>query len=304
LSALRQELSDFHQYISQVRRLSPHTCSSYARDLNKFLAFADTANLGSADQVHPADLRRQVAELHRKGLGGKSIQRYLSSVRAFYNFLNQQHRSNNNPAIGIRPPKTPRKLPATMDVDSVNQLLNFDSDGWLSTRDKAMLELFYSSGLRLAELVGCNITDLDLNDASITVTGKGNKTRILPLGSYAISALKAWLAIRGDVASADNSALFISQRGSRIHPRSVQARLSKLAKWRGSDQQVHPHMLRHSFASHMLESSGDLRNVQELLGHADISTTQIYTHLDFQHLAKVYDNAHPRARKRRDEESS
>lgn len=303
MSALSQDIADFQHYISQVRRLSPHTCSNYARDLGKFITFTERDGISHADAVHPADLRRQVAELHRKGLGGKSIQRYLSAVRALYTFLNRQRRSKNNPAIGIRPPKTPRKLPNTLDVDRVTQLLDFEGDDWLSLRDKAMLELFYSSGLRLAELVGCNIEHLDLNDASILVTGKGNKARLLPLGRYAITALRAWLAVRNDVASADPAALFISQRGHRIHPRSVQARLSKIAQWRGSDQQVHPHMLRHSFASHMLESSGDLRNIQELLGHADISTTQIYTHLDFQHLAKVYDSAHPRARKRREEDS-
>ncbi len=302
MSILSQNIAEFHDYIRQVRRLSPHTCSNYARDLSKFLEFTNRDGLDSADAVHPAHLRRQVAELHRKGLGGKSIQRYLSAVRSLYTFLNRQRRSNSNPAVGIRPPKTPRKLPNTLDVDRVTQLLDFESDDWLSLRDKAMLELFYSSGLRLAELVGCNIDDLDLSDASIKVTGKGSKSRILPLGSYAISALKAWLKVRNDIPSADAQALFLSQRGNRIHPRSVQARLSKIAKWRGSDQQVHPHMLRHSFASHMLESSGDLRNIQELLGHADISTTQIYTHLDFQHLAKVYDSAHPRARKRRGEE--
>ncbi|HSG60731.1 MAG TPA: tyrosine recombinase XerC [Pseudomonadales bacterium] len=300
---MSQDIADFHSYISQVRRLSPHTCSNYARDLDKFFTLAERDGLLDADAVHPADVRRQVAELHRKGLGGKSIQRYLSAVRALYTFLNRQRRSKNNPAMGIRPPKTPRKLPSTLDVDRVSQLLDFEGDNWMSLRDKAMLELFYSSGLRLAELVGCNVDHLDLEDASIMVTGKGNKARLLPLGSYAITALRAWLRVRNDIAGADPTALFISQRGSRIHPRSVQARLRNIALSRGSDQHVHPHMLRHSFASHMLESSGDLRNIQELLGHADISTTQIYTHLDFQHLAKVYDSAHPRARKRRGEDS-
>ena len=302
MHGLDQDIADFHNYIHHVRRLSPHTCSNYARDLSKFRAFTSRDGSQNADAVHPADIRRQVAELHRKGLSGKSIQRYLSAVRALYQFLNKQRRSSKNPAVGIRPPKSPRKLPHTLDVDRVTQLLNFDGTEWLDKRDKAMLELFYSSGLRLAELVGCNIDDLDLNDASINVTGKGSKVRILPLGSYAIAAIRAWLQVRNEVPNTEDKALFLSQRGQRIHPRTVQSRLAKIAQWRGSDQRVHPHMLRHSFASHMLESSGDLRNVQELLGHADISTTQIYTHLDFQHLAKVYDNAHPRARKRRGEE--
>lgn len=301
--SVQQDIADFNEYIRHVRRLSPHTCSNYKRDLIKFSVFADNSGIVDSDAIHPADIRRQVAELHRKGLSGKSIQRYLSSVRALYTFLNRQRRSVKNPAVGIRPPKSPRKLPSTLDVDRVTQLLDFDGDDWIALRDKAILELFYSSGLRLAELIGCNIDDVDLHDASIKVTGKGNKTRILPLGSYAINAIREWLKVRNDVPTTEPQALFISKRGSRIHPRSVQARLSKIAKWRGSDQQVHPHMLRHSFASHMLESSGDLRNVQELLGHADISTTQIYTHLDFQHLAKVYDNAHPRAKKRRGSES-
>lgn len=303
MDGLDQDIADFHNYIHQIRRLSPHTCSNYARDLTRFREFTSRDGNQNADTVHPADIRRQVAELHRTGLSGKSIQRYLSAVRALYQFLNKQRRSNKNPAVGIRPPKSPRKLPHTLDVDRVTQLLNFDGAEWLDKRDKAMLELFYSSGLRLAELVGCNIDDLDLNDASINVTGKGSKVRILPLGSYAVAAIRAWLQVRNEVPSTEDKALFLSQRGNRIHPRTVQTRLASIAKWRGSDQRVHPHMLRHSFASHMLESSGDLRNVQELLGHADISTTQIYTHLDFQHLAKVYDNAHPRARKRRGEDS-
>lgn len=298
-ATLHHEIADFCEYIANVRRLSPHTCSNYSRDLARLIEYADKEQIDRADKIHPADIRRHIAEQHRKGLNGKSLQRYLSSVRAFYTFLNKQGRSKNNPAVGIRPPKTQRKLPSTLDVDRVNQLLNFNPDNWLDTRDKAIIELFYSSGLRLAELVNININDIDLNDASITVTGKGNKSRILPVGKMAIDAIKAWLRIRGDIQHSEDKALFLSQRGLRINPRTVQARLKLQAQKQGSEQRVHPHMLRHSFASHMLESSGDLRNVQELLGHADISTTQIYTHLDFQHLAKVYDQAHPRAKKRR-----
>lgn len=297
-ATLDNDIQDFCEYISTVRRLSPHTVSNYQRDLEKLSAYSEKENISHADKIHAADIRRHVAELHRKGLGGKSLQRYLSSVRALYTYLNKQGRSKNNPAVGIRPPKSQRKLPSTLDVDRVNQLLNFQADAWLDTRDKAILELFYSSGLRLAELVSSNIEDLDLADASIRVTGKGNKSRILPMGSFAIKALQDWLAVRNNVNTTDNKALFISKRGQRINPRTVQARIKLQALKQGSDQKVHPHMLRHSFASHMLESSGDLRNVQELLGHADISTTQIYTHLDFQHLSKVYDQAHPRAKKR------
>ena len=211
----------------------------------------------------------------------------------------RKHLLKNNPAVDIRAPKSARTLPKTLDADTLTQLLEIDSNDILAVRDKTMMELFYSSGLRLSELVNLDLENIDLQESSLRATGKGNKTRILPIGRKAIDALKAWLHRRGEVANTETRALFVSKRGTRISVRSVQQRLDYWRKKQGLEQHIHPHKLRHSFASHILESSGDLRAVQELLGHADISTTQIYTHLDFQHLAKVYDNAHPRARKKK-----
>jgi integrase/recombinase XerC len=223
----------------------------------------------------------------------------LSSLRSFYQFLIRKHQLKNNPAIDIRAPKTARSLPDTLDVDALSQLLDIPADSILAIRDRAMMELFYSSGLRLSELTNLDLDSIDLVENSLRAIGKGNKTRILPIGRKAAEALQNWLSKRDTMAKPDESALFVSNRGKRISTRSVQQRLNYWQQKQGLDQHIHPHKLRHSFASHILESSGDLRAVQELLGHADISTTQIYTHLDFQHLAKVYDNAHPRARKKK-----
>ena len=217
--------------------------------------------------------------------------------RSFYKFRSREG-EHHNPAIGIQAPKSEKKLPKALDIDNTQQLLSLEGSDWLSIRDRAILELFYSSGLRLSELVDLNLNDIDLPQALITVTGKGNKTRTLPVGSFAIKAIESWINIRCDL-NPDHSAVFLSKQGKRLSQRSVQLRLKKYSLQQGISQHVHPHMLRHSFASHMLESSGDLRAVQELLGHANISTTQIYTHLDFQHLAKVYDKAHPRANRKK-----
>jgi integrase/recombinase XerC len=240
-----------------------------------------------------------VAHFHRQGLGGKSLSRWLSALRSFFEFSLRNGWIKNNPADAIQAPKSPKKLPKTLDVDQAAQFVSVVGDSALAARDRALLELIYSSGLRLAEAVGLNILDVDLQDALVSVTGKGNKTRILPIGSQAITALKAWLPQRTLLLKPDELALFITQRGTRITHRAVQLRMQQLSLKQGMDTPVHPHMLRHSFASHMLESSSDLRAVQELLGHANISTTQVYTHLDFQHLAKVYDSAHPRAQKKK-----
>ena len=237
--------------------------------------------------------------LHRKGLGGRSIQRWLSSLRTFFNYGLKHRWLTSNPANGIAAPKSPKKLPKTLDVDQINQFLSLPESNWIDCRDHAIIELLYSSGLRLAELANLNLTDVDLREAMVTVTGKGNKTRQLPIGRQALGAMKSWLKRRQELKKTDLPAMFLSQHGKRLSPRSIQDRLKKIGIKQGMQGKVHPHMLRHSFASHLLESSGDLRAVQELLGHQNISTTQIYTHLDFQHLAKVYDKAHPRAQKKK-----
>lgn len=296
-----QQIEKFIGYLDTVRKLSPHTLSSYRRDLDKFATHCLQTGIENPSVAHTADVRRWAAQMHRQGLSGPTVQRALSSLRSFYNHCNHQGSNDHNPALGVQAPKSAKKLPKTMDADSVAQLLAIEADDELSIRDRAILELFYSSGLRLSELVNLDLEDLDMRGAMVTVTGKGRKTRILPVGRFAIEALQKWLHIRQNfLPQADDSThldgpVFLSKRGRRLAQRSVQSRLQKYSLQQDVGQKVHPHMLRHSFASHMLESSGDLRAVQELLGHANISTTQIYTHLDFQHLAKVYDQAHPRA---------
>jgi integrase/recombinase XerC len=286
-------ISDFISCLQTERHLSPHTSSNYLRDLKKFSSYCLTKNIHDPNNVHSADVRQWVAQLHGKGLAGPSLKRALSALRSFYKFYN--HRGGqHNPALNIQAPKSEKRLPKALDIDNMQQLLSIKGDDWLSIRDRAILELFYCCGLRLSELVNTNIQDIDLSDGLITVTGKGNKTRNLPLGSYAIKALQDWFLVRNDI-NQSNSAAFLSKQGSRLGQRAIQLRLKKYSLQQGVNQHVHPHMLRHSFASHILESSGDLRAVQELLGHVNISTTQVYTHLDFQHLSKVYDKAHPRA---------
>ncbi len=293
------DVAAFITYLANIRRYSPHTVAGYGRDLATFCDFCRQSQLLDWQQVHQADIRALAAQSHRRGLKGKSIQRLLSAIRSFFQFLIKQRRCQHNPAIGISAPKIPRQLPVTMDTDQLDQLLSAPASDWIEVRDKAIVEVFYSSGLRLSELTGLNLADLDLRDGLVTVTGKGNKTRTIPLGRLAIEAIQAWLAVRGEqLRDPLDNAVFISKRGQRIHPRSVQARLQQMAAQQSMRRKLHPHMLRHSFASHLLESSSDLRAVQEMLGHANISTTQIYTHLDFQHLAKVYDDAHPRAQRR------
>jgi len=291
------QLERYLRHLRDERRLSPHTLSAYERDLRSLLAYCEREDL-TAQTVDSFAIRRFAAECHRKGASPRSLARRLSAVRRFFAFLVREGIVTSNPAVHVQAPKPSRRLPATLDTDQVARLLALDGDDGLTVRDRAILELLYSSGLRLAELVGLDLLDLDLDDRSVRVTGKGNKTRVLPVGRRAVDALRNWLARRGEIARPDEQAVFVSQRGTRVAPRTVQQRLKVWVKRQGTSISVHPHMLRHSFATHLLESSRNLRAVQELLGHASISTTQVYTHLDFQHLAQIYDQSHPRARRR------
>lgn len=288
-------LSAYLDHLAHERGLSPLTCENYARDIRGLIAMAGPIPL---QQVQPTHIRRFVATLHGRGIGGKSIARMLSSWRGFFAFLARRHGFDSNPCVGMRAPKTSRALPQALSVEQAVHLVEIAGDGPLALRDRAILELFYSSGLRLAELVTLTLAGLDLVEGAVTVTGKGAKTRIVPLGSQAVAALRIWLPVRACLVAEGESSVFVGKNGRRLTPRAVQYRLKQWAIKQGIAGNVHPHVLRHSFASHVLQSSGDLRAVQEMLGHANISTTQVYTHLDFQHLAKVYDQTHPRTRKK------
>ncbi|MCB1755960.1 MAG: tyrosine recombinase XerC [Gammaproteobacteria bacterium] len=295
-----EEMENFLVELQEIKRYSKHTISNYRRDLQSLQAVFKALGKTRWQDVAVNDVRSAVAKFHQQGLNGRSIARRLSALRSFYNHLLKTGRCEQNPVIDVRAPKDNKPLPATLDTEEIQQLLGGAGDSATAIRDTAIFEVFYSSGLRLAELVGLDIEDLDLADASMRVTGKGNKTRVLPVGRKAVEAVSAWLKVRQQWLQGEQQALFLSQRGKRLSARSVQDRLKKLALEKGLARNCYPHMLRHSFASHLLESSGNLRAVQELLGHADISTTQVYTHLDFQHLASVYDKAHPRARRKKD----
>ncbi|WXL25561.1 tyrosine recombinase XerC [Ectopseudomonas mendocina] len=293
-----QDLLDAYlEHLRSERQLSPHSLSGYNQDLSKVLSFCQTEHMQHWRELDSAQLRRLIGRLHMQGQSSRSLARLLSATRGLYRYLIREGHCESDPASGLTPPKGERRLPRTLDTDRTAQLLDGAlEDDFIALRDQAMLELFYSSGLRLSELVNLNLDDLDLPSGLVRVLGKGNKTRELPVGSKARKALENWLPLRAMARPADG-AVFISQQGRRIGPRAVQLRVRQ-AGVRELGQHVHPHMLRHSFASHMLESSQDLRAVQELLGHADIATTQVYTHLDFQHLAAVYDQAHPRAKRK------
>jgi integrase/recombinase XerC len=295
--AKRELLGTFLRSLESERRLSPHTRSGYARDIARLLDEIGDAPL---DRVSSHLVRRTVARLHAQGLSGKSLARALSAWRSFFAWLARHRGIGANPCAGIRAPKSAKALPRVLSPDQAAQLLDRRPEDEWETRDKAMFELFYSSGLRLAELVRLDLEDAReaVEAAELAVLGKGNKTRRVPVGRKAIEALNAWLAIRPVRARAAERALFTGARGRRVAPRVVQHRLSRWARKLGIAAPVHPHVLRHSFASHLLQSSGDLRAVQDLLGHSSISTTQVYTHLDFQHLAKAYDAAHPRAKRK------
>ncbi len=294
-----QVLADYFTQLTVEKRASPHTVQSYQRDIKQFVQYCTEKAIQQWLDVTQSDVRGHIANRHRQGIASKSLQRELSAIRSFYNYQLKNGLVANNPAKPVRAPKQARRLPKILDVDQINGLLDAGTDSVLEIRDLAMFELFYSSGLRLSELTALNLTDVDLSDQTLIVRlGKGGKSRLLPIGSKAISALQKWLAVRGNMAPVGEAAVFTSNRGSRLSQRSVEARLTLWCKKKGLDEHVYPHMLRHSFASHLLESSQDLRAVQDLLGHSNISTTQIYTHLDFQHLADVYDKAHPRAQKK------
>jgi len=287
----------FYHHLSSERRLSPHTLSSYRRDLNNLVRYCRQHHITTWPQLDNRLLRGYVAWRHRSGVGGRTIGRELSAMRSLFNYLLREQQLDHNPAVGIRPPKSAHRLPNVLDVERLDQLLSGRDETPQTCCDRALLELIYSCGLRVSEAAALDCADLDLAAGLVAVTGKGNKRRLLPVGSVARQAIQQWLQLRPQLAHPEQPALFLSTRGRRLSSRTIQKRLQQRALAQGVDTHVHPHMLRHSFASHLLESSGDLRAVQELLGHADIATTQIYTHVDFQQLAKVYEAAHPRARR-------
>ncbi|CAB1370686.1 tyrosine recombinase XerC [Denitratisoma oestradiolicum] len=289
------EPGEFLEELAHQRRASPHTVLAYRRDLALLQELAGDSELAG---VQPHQVRRFAMQLHGRGLSPRSLARVLSAWRAYYRWLARRGLIPRNPVEGVRAPRAQRLLPKALGVDQVQALLDAPAENLLELRDRAMFELFYSSGLRLAELASLNVAPhLDLVEREVTVTGKRNKTRTVPLGRQAALALQAWLEQRATLAAASEPALFVSRRGSRLSAGQIERRLGRWARQQGLAQHVHPHMLRHSFASHLLQSSGDLRAVQDMLGHANIRSTQIYTHLDFQHLSKVYDAAHPRAKK-------
>jgi integrase/recombinase XerC len=305
-------LGRFRRYLASERRLSPHTDAGYARDLAALVRFCDRMSIADWSALDSQHVRSFAAHSHAGGLSPRSVQRRLSAVRSFYEFLLREApaeaartsrgrrgpRVAANPALEVRAPKAARRLPQTLDADQMARLLEIPPGGGLTARDRALMELLYSSGLRLAELVALDVGDIDLKDRTVRVLGKGRKSRIVPVGRLALAALRAWLKERAALAAAAELALFVGRGGRRLGPRAIQTRVNYWARRQGLGVHVHPHLFRHSFASHLLESGGELRGVQELLGHADISTTQIYTHLDFQHLARIYDAAHPRARRK------
>jgi len=285
-------------YVRVERRMSVHTEAAYRRDLKRLARYCATVDVGNWGEIDPHGARRFAGEMRRQGLSARSIQRALSASRGFFRYLLKNREVKTNPFSGTSAPKADKRLPKSLSVDQVNLLVAVEGKEPLAIRDRAIMELFYSSGLRLAELVELDLPGIDLRNASVRVTGKGNKDREVPVGRYAVAAIRAWLPVRSGMAAAQEQALFVTARGGRISARAVQQRIRYWGRSQGLDSAVHPHMLRHSFATHVLESSGELRAVQELLGHANISTTQVYTHLDFQHLARVYDKAHPRAKTR------
>jgi integrase/recombinase XerC len=297
-SAETDWIDKFIGHLKYERRLSPLTCKHYRRDLIALAAFCDEIERANWADLDSEDFRSFSGTSYRRGLSARSIQRRLSASRTFFRYMLREKHVQRNPVESVPAPKHGKRLPENLDADRMARLLEIPGDSPIVDRDRAILELLYSSGLRLAELIDLNINDIDSRDATVRVTGKGNKDRIVPVGRKALAALERWHKTRVGMANSEECALFVSNRGHRLSHRSVQARVTYWAKRQGIDSKVYPHLFRHSFASHLLESSHDLRGVQELLGHSNISTTQIYTHLDFQHLAQIYDKTHPRARKK------
>jgi integrase/recombinase XerC len=295
----RQWLARFERHLATERRLSAHTLAAYRHDLQALCDWCERAGLRQWAKLDHQHVRMFAARSHAQGLQGRSIQRRLAATRSFFHFLIRERVVKRNPALEIRAPKAPKRLPHTLDVDQMTQLLSQPAGSAIEIRDLALMELFYSSGLRLAELTGLTLKDLELEAGQVRVLGKGNKERLAPVGAPALRALRAWLGQRAGLTKPEQQAVFVGRHGAPLGARAVQLRVAARARAAGLPQHLHPHMFRHSFATHLLESSRDLRGVQELLGHANISTTQIYTHLDFQHLAQTYDQAHPRAKRRR-----
>jgi integrase/recombinase XerC len=294
---LTELIEEFLFNLKVTRQYSVHTINNYRRDLNKLAAFLIDINIENWKDVQDVHARDFISKTRRQGLSPKSIQRQLSSCRSFFRYLSAEEGLEYTPFSFVKAPKSPNLLPKAMDADMIYKLLDYKATGWIGIRDKAILELFYSSGLRLAELCNIDISDISIEEKTCRVIGKGNKTRIVPIGKKAIQSLHLWLKYRNkSTYKISTEALFLNIKGNRLGQRSIQLRIRKISEERGLPA-IHPHMLRHSFASHLLESSGDLRAVQEMLGHADIATTQIYTKLDFQHLASVYDKTHPRGKK-------
>ncbi len=292
-------LEDFIGFLQREKRYSPHTLTGYRRDLKNLHDWLQQQKIAQWNEVTHKQIRRFIAQRHALGIQGRSLQRQLSAIRAFYRYMQRTGKATTNPAEDIPTPKQAQRLPKSLDIESLERLLDIPGDEPLTLRDRAIMELLYSSGLRLAEIAALNLADLDLQGGLVDIKkGKGSKQRLVPVGTKAKEAIQAWLKARVLLLKQEESSVFISQRGSRLSHRAIQQRLTHWAKKQGLDQHVYPHRLRHAFASHLLESSGDIRAVQELLGHANISTTQIYTHLDFQHLAEVYDQAHPRAHRK------
>ncbi|GAB4167805.1 MAG: tyrosine recombinase XerC [Wenzhouxiangellaceae bacterium] len=301
-TALDEALDDFLRAIRESGRLAPRSQAAYERDLKQFLAWCRNQSINSPGQVDALAVRQHLSALARSGLDPRSIQRHLSALRRFFRHLTEQGRIRANPCDGLKAPRSRRRLPATLDPDQVRQLLEIEGEDPLDLRDRALLELCYSSGLRVSELAAARWRQIDMDQGMMRVIGKGNKERLVPVGRYALRALRQWRECARRLPAGDDDFVFTGLNGRPLSVRAIQKRIALRARLQGLDVPVHPHQLRHSFASHLLESSGDLRAVQELLGHANLSTTQIYTHLDFQHLAEVYDRAHPRAQKRRQRE--
>jgi integrase/recombinase XerC len=296
-------IGKFIRHLELERRLSNLTCKHYRRDILALAEFCDHYSISSWNELSSENARAYAAACYRKGLSARSIQRRLSAARTFYRYLLREKHVRKNPVDAVSAPKSGKRLPSNLDADRMAKLLDIPGDSPIVFRDRAILEMLYSSGLRLAELTDLDVGDVDLPDQTVRVTGKGQKDRIIPVGRYARQAVSDWLKVRGAFAPGDSKALFISKQGTRLSRRSVQSRVSYWARRQGIDTRVYPHLFRHSFATHLLESSHDLRGVQELLGHANISTTQVYTHLDFQHLAQIYDKTHPRARRKADDKA-